>query len=101
MAKCVAIATGARAAWLAGLAIILSTDAALAAGAPGPVALPAEVIGVVGSGDKLSLRIKAGDETRLLNIGDTYADGWALTGLSNTTATLTRNGQNQTVGLNP
>ncbi|MDB5438495.1 MAG: hypothetical protein JWM33_922, partial [Caulobacteraceae bacterium] len=32
---------------------------------------------------------------------DTFADGWALTVFSNTTATLSRNGQNHTVGLNP
>ncbi|MDB5438496.1 MAG: hypothetical protein JWM33_923 [Caulobacteraceae bacterium] len=95
------IPSGARVLSLAGVATATLSGGAMAAVAPGPVALPAEVIGVVGSGDKLSLRIKAGDETRLLNIGDIYQDGWALTALTNTTATLTRNGQSQTVGLNP
>ncbi|MDB5438776.1 MAG: hypothetical protein JWM33_1203, partial [Caulobacteraceae bacterium] len=83
------------------LATVAFSWRASAANDPGPTSLPGEVVGVIGSGDRLSLRIKAGQEVRTLNIGDVFEDGWALTGLTDATATLSRNGQSQTVGLNP
>ncbi|MDB5438139.1 MAG: hypothetical protein JWM33_566 [Caulobacteraceae bacterium] len=81
--------------------ISVSAGVAQAAASPGPATLPGEVIGVVGSGDKLSLRIKAGKEARTLSVGDLYLDGWKLTALTDSTATLARNNEIQTVGLNP
>lgn len=85
----------------AGLAAILLAAKAAAASDPGPASLPGEVIGVVGSGDQLSLRIKGGEAPRTLEIGEVYQDGWTLSALTATKATLTKDGQSQTVGLNP
>lgn len=87
--------------FLGGLAVALMGGASTAAVEPGPASLPGEVVGVIGSGDKLSLKIKAGEETRVLNIGDVYQDGWALTSLTGATATLARDGQTRLIGLNP
>lgn len=64
-------------------------------------ALPGQVVGVSGSGDQLSLRLKSGNQERVLKIGDIYADGWILIRLSPTLATLTRLGAIRQVGLNP
>ncbi|MDB5440523.1 MAG: hypothetical protein JWM33_2950 [Caulobacteraceae bacterium] len=80
--------------------IVISTGPALAADDPGPSSLPGRVIGVVGSGDKLSLRIKTDEAPRTLDIGDVYQDGWRLTALTNTTATLTKDDRSEAVGLN-
>ncbi|MDB5440156.1 MAG: hypothetical protein JWM33_2583 [Caulobacteraceae bacterium] len=86
---------------LSGVAAALLAGGARAAINPGSASLPGEVIGVVGSGDKLSLKIKAGETSRLLNVGDTYQNGWKLKSLTDATATLEKDGLTQTIGLNP
>jgi hypothetical protein len=51
----------------------------------------------------MSLRLRSVGETpeRSLKIGDEFEDGWKLTGLTSSAATLTRDGVSRTVGLNP
>ncbi|MDB5438327.1 MAG: hypothetical protein JWM33_754 [Caulobacteraceae bacterium] len=90
---------------LAAIALSLAFAAragAASAPAQGPDALPGLVVGVVGSGDQLSLQIKA-DESgrRALRIGDAFQDGWSLSALTPSTATLTKAGESRVVGLNP
>ncbi|MDB5438344.1 MAG: hypothetical protein JWM33_771, partial [Caulobacteraceae bacterium] len=87
-------------------AFILFAGLLLAAAAPapsGPDALPAQVAGVIGSGDQLSLQLRASDTApaRMVRLGDEAIDGWTLTGLTNTVATLSKDGQSRTIGLNP
>ncbi|MDB5439534.1 MAG: hypothetical protein JWM33_1961 [Caulobacteraceae bacterium] len=62
-------------------------------------ALPGQVIGVSGSGDQLSLRLKSGEGERVLKIGEVFEDGWTLSALTATDATLTKTGQNRRIGL--
>lgn len=65
--------------------------------------LPNQVVGVIGSGQALSLRFRpvAGEPTRVLSRGDVYADGWVLSNLTPSVATLTKAGESREVGLNP
>ena len=89
------------AAMVVGLA---ATGPAGAASPPpqGADALPGVVVGVLGSGDQLALQIKADDAgRRVLRIGDSFREGWVLSALTASTATLTKDGQSRTVGLNP
>lgn len=73
-----------------------------AAALPGPLdGLAGQVAGVVGSGDKLGLMLKEGEASRTLHLGDTYQDGWVLTGLTAEIATLSKAEQSRQVGLNP
>lgn len=68
-----------------------------------PEDLPAQVAGVIGSGDQLSLQLKpaAGSAERTIRVGEAFPDGWVLSSLSDTLATLSRNGTVRTIGLNP
>ncbi|MDB5441453.1 MAG: hypothetical protein JWM33_3880 [Caulobacteraceae bacterium] len=93
---------------LALAAALLAPMSAHAAGDNTPVttdpdALPGLVTGVVGSGDQMALRLTpVGDAAaRDLKIGDEFRNGWRLTALTPSAATLTRDGASQTVGLNP
>ncbi|MDB5437716.1 MAG: hypothetical protein JWM33_143, partial [Caulobacteraceae bacterium] len=63
--------------------------------------LPTEVAGVLGSGSNLSLSLFSTWGSRRLSIGDEYQDGWKLTALTPSAASLTRNGETRQVGLNP
>ncbi|MDB5438902.1 MAG: hypothetical protein JWM33_1329 [Caulobacteraceae bacterium] len=74
-----------------------------AAEPPGPEQLSSQVVGVVGSGLLLSLELRtaAGQPVRVLSLGDIYAEGWALTALTPSAATLTRSGESRSIGLNP
>lgn len=83
------------------LAIPASALAAQAAAGDSLAALPSQVVGVSGSGDQLSLRLKVGAEVRVLKIGDVYADGWTLTGLTPSEATLAKGALSRRVGLSP
>ncbi|MDB5440415.1 MAG: hypothetical protein JWM33_2842 [Caulobacteraceae bacterium] len=76
---------------------------AAAAAPSGPDALPSEVAGVVGSGDQLALQLRQTADTppRLVHLGDDAIDGWTLSGLTATAATLSKDGQTRTIGLNP
>ncbi|MDB5439499.1 MAG: hypothetical protein JWM33_1926 [Caulobacteraceae bacterium] len=69
----------------------------------GPDALPAQVTGVIGSGNQLSLQLKpvGNADARTLKPGDTFEDGWVLTALTPSAATLSKGGASRTVGLNP
>ncbi|MDB5440595.1 MAG: hypothetical protein JWM33_3022 [Caulobacteraceae bacterium] len=67
----------------------------------GPDDLPSQVVGVVGSGDQLALRLRQGSGERLLKVGDAYADDWILTALSPTMASLSKGWLSRTIGLNP
>lgn len=85
-------------------AALLAPLTAQAAGAlAGPDALPGQATGVVGSGDQMTLRLKPiGDApARVLKIGDEFEDGWKLTALTASAATLSKAGASRTVGLNP
>ncbi|MDB5440520.1 MAG: hypothetical protein JWM33_2947 [Caulobacteraceae bacterium] len=86
---------------LAALALgILPARAAAPAGTLETLAR--DVVGVIGSGDQLSLRIKPADgPARTLKVGDLYQEGWVLKALSPTMATMTKDGQLHLVGLNP
>lgn len=64
-------------------------------------ALSAQIVGVVGSGDKIALQLKVGETRRTLRPGDIYEDGWVLSHLTPTSAVLTRNGVAFELGLNP
>ncbi|MDB5440882.1 MAG: hypothetical protein JWM33_3309 [Caulobacteraceae bacterium] len=65
--------------------------------------LPGQVIGVVGSGDQLSLQIRASDRQgpRTVRPGDEYQNGWTLRAVTPTLAILSRAGETHQVGLNP
>lgn len=91
-----------RAAWKVGLVLAL-TGAAPVFAAAAPEALASQAAGVVGSGDKLSLQLHpaGGAPARILKIGDVFEDGWVLTALDPTTATLTKGGLSRRIGLNP
>ncbi|MDB5439064.1 MAG: hypothetical protein JWM33_1491 [Caulobacteraceae bacterium] len=96
--------TPARAAAGAVVLVAVLTGGALTAFAAAPSAperLPSEVQGVVGSGDKLSLRLKDSAGGRTIAVGEAYGDGWTLTGLTPTQATLAKDGATREVGLNP
>ncbi|MDB5439740.1 MAG: hypothetical protein JWM33_2167 [Caulobacteraceae bacterium] len=67
----------------------------------GPERLATDLAGVVGSGDLLSLSLKTQGYERILKIGDVYEDGWTLRALTPTKATLTKDGTEREVGLNP
>ncbi|MDB5440522.1 MAG: hypothetical protein JWM33_2949 [Caulobacteraceae bacterium] len=87
-------------------ALIMAVGLLLAAAAPapsGPDALPAQVAGVIGSGDQLSLQLRATADApaRIVHLGEAAIDGWALTGLTDTVATLAKDGQTRAIGLNP
>lgn len=66
-----------------------------------PDRLPAEVQGVVGSGDQLRLRLNDAAGVRTLRPGEAYRDGWMLKAVTASTATLAKDGQERVVGLNP
>lgn len=68
-----------------------------------PDALPALVSGVIGSGDNLSLQLKPsnGPAPRILAVGQVFEDGWVLTALTPTAATLDKKGVTRMIGLNP
>lgn len=85
------------------IAVLMATAAFAEAPAPvgAPDMLPKEVIGVVGSGDQLALKIVKDQQVLTLRPGQEYRDGWILDTLDPATATLSRNGQKRTVGLNP
>lgn len=87
----------------AAVGFILSTGCAIAyAAAPSAAEdLPGEVIGVTGSGDKLTLELRHEGGPISLKPGDVYKDGWTLQALTPTQATLSKAGVQQTVGLNP
>ncbi|MDB5440759.1 MAG: hypothetical protein JWM33_3186, partial [Caulobacteraceae bacterium] len=74
---------------------------AYAAQPSGPDILPKEVVGVVGSGDQLNLQVMQDQGVRTLKPGDLYRDGWTVTAVTASTATLTKGGQSRMVGLNP
>ncbi|MDB5438343.1 MAG: hypothetical protein JWM33_770 [Caulobacteraceae bacterium] len=87
-------------------ALIIAAGLLVAAAAPapsGPDALPAQVAGVIGSGDQLSLQLRAteGAPARIVHPGEEAIDGWTLSGLTNTVATLSKGDQSRTIGLNP
>lgn len=64
--------------------------------------LPREVVGVLGSGDQLRLRLRSEDgAARTLSVGDEYKAGWILKALSSTVATLGQGNQLRQIGLNP
>ncbi|MDB5437976.1 MAG: hypothetical protein JWM33_403 [Caulobacteraceae bacterium] len=75
--------------------------AAYAAEPSAPQRLATQAAGVLGSGDQLALRLVENGQERTLKPGDDYADGWKLDALTATSATLTKDGQRQEVGLNP
>ncbi|MDB5438059.1 MAG: hypothetical protein JWM33_486 [Caulobacteraceae bacterium] len=79
--------------------LILFPASALAA--VGPDELPGQVVGVVGSGDRLRLMINVDGANRELKIGDGVDEGWTLTALSPSSATLSRAGQTREIGLGP
>lgn len=68
-----------------------------------PQELVSQVVGVVGSGALLSLILRPvdGQPPRVVSRGDVYADGWVLTDLTPSVATLTKGGESRSVGLNP
>lgn len=76
---------------------------AAAAAPSGPDALPSQVAGVVGSGEELVLQLRQTGDTppRLVHLGEDAIDGWTLSGLTATAATLGKDGQTRTIGLNP
>ncbi|MDB5441255.1 MAG: hypothetical protein JWM33_3682 [Caulobacteraceae bacterium] len=88
---------------LPGLFVSLALGLTAPALADAPDDLPGQVAGVIGSGPSLSLKFRpvAGEPTRVLSLGDVYADGWVLTGLTPSVATLTKAGMSRSVGLNP
>ncbi|MDB5441271.1 MAG: hypothetical protein JWM33_3698, partial [Caulobacteraceae bacterium] len=63
--------------------------------------LPQEVVGVVGSGGELSLKVAQDQTIRTIKPNEEYRDGWMLKTLTPSTATLTRAGESREVGLNP
>lgn len=63
--------------------------------------LPGEVAGVVGSGDQLRLQLRVDGQSRTLEIGSEYRDGWVLKALTGAMATMTKGSQTRFVGLNP
>ncbi|MDB5438978.1 MAG: hypothetical protein JWM33_1405 [Caulobacteraceae bacterium] len=84
------------------MAVAISAACAVqAAELAGPERLAAEAAGVVGSGEQLSLKLKAQGEERTLKLGEGYADGWTLQALTPTKATLVKDGVAREVGLNP
>ncbi|MDB5440836.1 MAG: transcriptional regulator [Caulobacteraceae bacterium] len=85
------------------LCLVLTGGAYVAyAAEPGaPERLATQAAGVVGSGDQLSLKIRAPEGERTVKIGETYADGWTLQALTPTKATLSKDGTTREVGLNP
>ncbi|MDB5438203.1 MAG: hypothetical protein JWM33_630 [Caulobacteraceae bacterium] len=86
-------------------ALLALASPALAAPAPRAqdvlAALPGQVVGVSGSGDQLTLRLKSETQERALKIGDAYADGWILIGLNNSEVTLAKGAILRRIGLNP
>lgn len=64
--------------------------------------LPQELVGVIGSGDQLSLEVRSSSDPapRIINIGGEYKAGWKLTALTQSQATLIKNGEVRQVGLN-
>lgn len=84
------------------LSLLLLLAAPALAAAPSAIdRLPSLVVGVTGSGDDLRLQIIDGEARRSLKVGDLYADGWTLQAIDPTQATLTRDAERRTVGLNP
>ncbi|MDB5439177.1 MAG: hypothetical protein JWM33_1604 [Caulobacteraceae bacterium] len=77
--------------------------AAAAAAPSGLDGLPSQVAGVLGSGDQLSLQLRATPDApaRIIHLGGDAIDGWVLTGLTNTVATLSKDGLIRVIGLNP
>ncbi|MDB5439609.1 MAG: hypothetical protein JWM33_2036 [Caulobacteraceae bacterium] len=71
------------------------------AAATGPDSLPGAVVGVIGSGNELSLRLTTDGAVSTLKVGESYADGWRLQSLSAAEAVLTKGGETHRVGLNP
>lgn len=63
--------------------------------------LPAEVVGVVGSGNQMTLRIRRDGVVQNLKLGDEYRDGWRLRTLTPDVATLAKGNETRRVGLNP
>ncbi|MDB5441575.1 MAG: hypothetical protein JWM33_4002 [Caulobacteraceae bacterium] len=63
--------------------------------------LPSTIIGVIGSGDQLALKLGDGEGQRVLKPGDSYAGDWILKSLTDSVATFSRDGQVQAIGLNP
>ncbi|MDB5437981.1 MAG: hypothetical protein JWM33_408 [Caulobacteraceae bacterium] len=86
-----------------GLAGLMSAAAltAYAAAPSGPDALPGEVVGVIGSGDQLSLKVAQDQKIRTVKLGAEYRDGWTLDALTTSTASLSKEGQRREIGLNP
>lgn len=66
-----------------------------------PDDLAKDVAGVVGSGDQLQLKLKAGEATRILEVGGEYAEGWRLMSLTPSEVILVKDGTIQKIGLNP
>lgn len=81
--------------------ILLSGAPLGAVAAAGPDSLPGVVVGVVGSGDELSLRLTIDGAARTLKVGEIYQDGWRLQSLSAAEAVLTKDGETRRIGLNP
>ncbi|MDB5439277.1 MAG: hypothetical protein JWM33_1704 [Caulobacteraceae bacterium] len=74
---------------------------AYAAEPDAPDRLPQEVVGVMGSGDQLSLKVAQGQVIKTVKLNEEYRDGWTLKGLTATSATLAKDGVTREVGLNP
>ncbi|MDB5439278.1 MAG: hypothetical protein JWM33_1705 [Caulobacteraceae bacterium] len=83
---------------LLGMVLVGGGLAAYAAQPSAPDHLPQEVVGVVGSGDQLGLKVTTG---RILKVGDVYADGWKIQSVTPETATLVKDAQHREIGLNP
>ncbi|MDB5439603.1 MAG: hypothetical protein JWM33_2030 [Caulobacteraceae bacterium] len=88
--------------WITGVGLLWSASLGAHAAEPAaPDRLPSEVQGVVGSGDQLSLRLKDATGERTIAVGEAYAEGWTLTGLTPIKASLAKEGVVREVGLNP
>lgn len=83
------------------LATAVMAPSALRGAEAGLSTLASEVSGVVGSGDKLGLKLGAGEASRVLRPGEIYGDGWVLRSVTASQATLTKGAEVRQVGLNP
>lgn len=85
------------------VAVIVALGAGLAQAAPRDVSdtLPGDVVGVVGSGDHLSLQIMIDQKVKTLGPDQEYRDGWILKKVTPEAATLSNGTETRVIGLNP